>query len=230
MAVDWPSVYLYLSPAPPRPLFVCRSVVLSVCPIVPAQHRRNRSAIFSLYIPNLVRWCIIMRRCIMQKEGKKVHYLRCQGHSEGVWMNGNLWCAKNFHTKIKIWLFLRYSHKTSGPFANTLDLIVQHHKPVFCLKIRVLRSRLRSQRRFRMSVNVCLNDVFWTTECFVTTLGMLVQHNEPECHAEKIVHCLQCQGYSEGLYNQNMTLSTISSIVLNCWSVYNQTWFDSKAS
>ena len=34
---------------------------------------------------------------------------------------------------------------------------------------------------------------------------MFMQHHEPECHAEKLVHCLQCQGYSEGLYNQNIT-------------------------
>ena len=29
------------------------------------------------------------------------------------------------------------------------------------------------------------DDIFWTTEHFVTKLGMVVQHREPECHAEK---------------------------------------------
>ena len=33
-----------------------------------------------------------------------------------------------------------------------------------------------------------------------------MQHHEPECHAEKMVLCLQCQGHSEGLYNQNMII------------------------
>ena len=32
----------------------------------------------------------------------------------------------------------------------------------------------------------------------------------------KLVHCLQCQGHSEGLYNQNMTISTLSSKLLVC--------------
>ena len=35
------------------------------------------------------------------------------------------------------------------------------------------------------SVNVCLDDIFWTAEHFVTKLGMVMQHDEPECHVEK---------------------------------------------
>ena len=34
------------------------------------------------------------------------------------------------------------------------------------------------------------------------------------CNAEKLVHHLQCQGNSEGLCNQNMTIFTISSKLL----------------
>ena len=51
---------------------------------------------------------------------------------------------------------------------------------------------------------------------------------------KNMVHYLQCQGHSEGLYNQNMTISVVSSklllCLLNCWSVCNQTWFVSTAS
>ena len=43
---------------------------------------------------------------------------------------------------------------------------------------------------------------------------MVVYYHEAECLAEKLVHCLQYQGYSEGVYNQNMTMSTISSKLL----------------
>ena len=32
-------------------------------------------------------------------------------------------------------------------------------------------------------------------------LGMVVCYHEAECHAEKLVHHLQCQGHSEGLHN-----------------------------
>ena len=43
---------------------------------------------------------------------------------------------------------------------------------------------------------------------------MVMQHHKLECHAEKLVHCVQCQGHSEGLYNQNMTIFTIYSKLL----------------
>ena len=38
-----------------------------------------------------------------------------------------------------------------------------------------------------------------------------MQHHKPECHAEKLVHCVQFQGHREGLYNQNMTISVVAS-------------------
>ena len=57
--------------------------------------------------------------------------------------------------------------------------------------------RSSSQWRFKMSVNVC-PDIFWTTEHFVTNPGMVMQHHKPECHAEKLVHCVQCQDHSKG--------------------------------
>ena len=41
-----------------------------------------------------------------------------------------------------------------------------------------------------------------------------MQHHEPECHAEKIVCYVHCQGHCEGWYDQNMTLSIIRSKLL----------------
>ena len=49
---------------------------------------------------------------------------------------------------------------------------------------------------------------------FFTKPGRVMQHPKPECHAEKLVHCVQCQGHSEGLYNQNVTISVVSSELL----------------
>ena len=46
---------------------------------------------------------------------KLVHYLQCQGHSEGL-------CNQNM-TNFYCILY------TAGPFATRLDLIVQHYKP-----------------------------------------------------------------------------------------------------
>ena len=40
---------------------------------------------------------------------------------------------------------------------------------------------------FKMSVNVCRDDIFRITEHFVTKFGMAKKHHEPEYHAEKFV-------------------------------------------
>ena len=47
---------------------------------------------------------------------------------------------------------------------------------------------------------------------FVTKLGIVVHHHEPECHVRKMGFYLQGQGHSVGLYNQNMMVPTISFI------------------
>ena len=43
---------------------------------------------------------------------------------------------------------------------------------------------------------------------------MVAYYPEAECHAEKVVHYLQCQGHSEDLYDQNVTIFAISSKLL----------------
>ena len=89
----------------------------------------------------------------------------------------------------------------------------------------VLHSKSKSQQRFKMSVNVCPDDIFSmcpivstqyllnrSTIFFLTKLGMVMMYYyEVVCLAKKLVRYLQCQGYSEGLYNQNMTIFTLSS-------------------
>ena len=45
---------------------------------------------------------------------------------------------------------------------------------------------------------------------------MVVYYYEAMCHAETLVHYLQCQGHSEGLYNQHVTIFTIFSKLLVC--------------
>ena len=42
-----------------------------------------------------------------------------------------------------------------------------HATPLSCVKMGLLRSRSRSQRRFKILVNVCPDDIFWTTEHIV---------------------------------------------------------------
>ena len=41
---------------------------------------------------------------------------------------------------------------------------------------------------------------------FFTKSGTVVYYHQAMCHAKKLVHHLQCQGHSEHLHNQNMTI------------------------
>ena len=71
-------------------------------------------------------------------------------------------------------------------------------------------------------VQVCLDNISWTAQLYLTKFGMVVYY-EVKCHAQKLVHYLQFQGNSEGFYNQNM-------IIFKGWSVCNQSWFHSATS
>ena len=55
----------------------------------------------------------------------------------------------------------------------------------------------------------CLDCTFCTAQPFVTKLGIMVYHHEPECLAERWVRCLQGQGHKEDSFDQNVTVSTI---------------------
>ena len=77
-------------------------------------------------------------------------------------------------------------------------------------KIGLLCSRSRSQQKIRMSMNLCPDNIFSTAEHFLIEFGMRRHHYELECHAEKLLCYLHCQSHSEGSYDQNITVSTLS--------------------
>ena len=53
-------------------------------------------------------------------------------------------------------------------------------------KTGLLRSRLTSNRRLKLSVIICPDDIFWAAKHFVTKRGMVTQQqNEPECHVKQ---------------------------------------------
>ena len=52
----------------------------------------------------------------------------------------------------------------------------------------------RSQWRFKMLVDVCPDDIFWTIS-LLSNLAWLCSIIS-QCHTEKLVHCLQCHGHT----------------------------------
>ena len=104
------------------------------------------------------------------------------------------------------------------PFASKIGLMAHHYKLSSLSKdwIALLWSRSRSQERLRISVIVQLDDISSTAEPSVTKLGLV--HHGPECHARRLVCCLQVQGHSEGSNNQ---VWLFLPYLLNCLSFCN---------
>ena len=110
----------------------------------------------NILFPNLVLWCIIMSLSVMQKDWFAIFKVKFTATvQELIWSKyDNFYCI--------FW--------TADPFATKLGIIVHYHKPMFCGEIGLLCSRSRSKQNFKMSVNVCSDDIFWIAEPFVPNL------------------------------------------------------------
>ena len=165
---------------------------------------------------------------------KLVHCVQCRGHNEGLYnqnmsisvvsskllvdLQPNLvWLIKS-----RLICYLQgQGHWQSSCNQNMTISIVSFELLILLLpnlvlqyiiisqgvygEIGLLCSRSRSQQNFKMSMNVCPDDIFWIAEPFTAKLGMVMHHYEPDCLPKRLVCYLQGQGHSEGSYNQNMT-------------------------
>ena len=111
---------------------------------------------------------------------------------------------------IKIWLFLLYFLNCRLLGYQTWSDVASSEAQVSCEKLVLLHTRSRSQRRVIMSMFVQMI-FFLTTKHFVSKLGIVMHHHESECHAKRLVCCFQGQGHRKGSYDQNITISTVSS-------------------
>ena len=71
---------------------------------------------------------------------------------------------------------------------------------MFFAEAGLLDTRSRSQQNFKMSMNVCPDDIFQIAEPFTTKLGMVMHHYKPDCFSKRMVCCLQDQVHSLGTY------------------------------
>ena len=173
--------------------------------------RRISSEPQNILMPNLVWLCSIISQSIMQKNWFIVFNVKVTARAY----------------IIKIWLFLFYLLNYCSVCNQTWFDSTALEAGVSCGKMGLLRSRSRPQRRFKMLVNVCSDDIFWTTKRFVTKPGMDVQHHKPEWLAEKLVHCVNVKVTARA-YIIKIWLFLL--YLLNSWSVCNQTWFDTTES
>ena len=100
--------------------------------------------------PNLVLWCIIMSRSVMQEDWFAIFKVKVTARAH----------------LIKIWQFLIYPLNCwSSCYQTWIDHTLSQPR-VSYEEIGLLCSWSRSQQNFKMSVNVCPDDIFWTDESF----------------------------------------------------------------
>ena len=126
---------------------------------------------------------------------------------------------------IRIWLFLLYLLNCWLLCNQTWFDSTALWVGVSCRKMGWLRSRSRSKQRFRMSVDVCLDDILWITEHFVTKFGSDAASWARVMGTFCCCCYLQRQDHSKGSYDQIMTLSTILSELLIPWQPNLVWWY-----
>ena len=97
---------------------------------------------------------------------------------------------------------------TADPFATKLGFIIHYHKPE-CLTewnwIVVFKSR--PQQNVRMSVNVCLDNIFWIVVPFITKLGIVMHDYSQICFQKDWFAWLQA---AKPLCNQTWYVDALS--------------------
>ena len=134
----------------------------------------------NILLPNLVWLCSIISQNVLQKNWFTVFNVKVTARAY----------------IIKILLFLLYLLNCWSVCNQTWFDSTLSEGRVFYGEIGLLCSRSRSQQTFKMSVNVCPNDIFWIAEPFTTKLGMVMHHYEPDCLSKRLVCCLQNQVYN----------------------------------
>ena len=152
------------TPSPP-PLF------LKIISPPPPYKYRGRGVILELLGPSVVLSVCPIVSCWYLLNRSTIFY---QNWCAGVLSRGDVSCWKICPLSSvsrsqwefvysKLWLFLLY------------------WITVFKIKVTV---------KVQNVVNVCADDILWTTEHFVTKPGKLMQHRKPGWRAEKLVHCV----------------------------------------
>ena len=134
----------------------------------------------NLLLPNLIWWCIIMSQILFQKDWFAVIKVK-------VTVKNNI---------IKTWLF---------NILSELLILLQVNLVWWHIIIRwivlwkywtaLVWFRSRSQKRFRIPVNIHLNDFSSAAGPSVTKLGMVMQHHGPKYQARILVSCLQVRAH-----------------------------------
>ena len=134
-----------------------------------------------LLLPNLVWWCIIMSQIALQKDWFAVFKIKVtmKDHVIKIWLSSS-------ELLILLRLNLVWWHIIKSWIVLWKDWTV------------LLWSR--SQKRFKIPVNVHLDNTSSAAEPSVAILGMVIHYHGPKCHARRLVCYLPVQGHSGGSF------------------------------
>ena len=134
-----------------------------------------------------------------------------QQHCQWIWPSTCPLTVGVFYFCVKLFPFFSF-HLFSHPPTPTT------HPPFFSfILLTSIGITVRPSVSSCPCVWFCPDRISWTTQSLITKLGMVMYYYEAECLAKKMFHYSHCQGHSEGFYyNQNMTISTISSKLMTC--------------
>ena len=110
---------------------------------------------------------------------------------------------------------------TNLAIPTSLDCGVSSRDRVSCKKTGLLSWRLRSLWGL-ISKCDCFCYLFWTADCFATSINVMVHHHMPECPMRRVDCCLQGQGHSKGEKCQWTSVWMVCSEPLNlsCCSLW----------
>ena len=132
-------------------------------------------------LPKLVLWFIIMSQIVFQKDWFAAFKVK-------VTAKDNI---------IENWLFAVLSELLILLQQNLVcQYIIIRWIVLWKDWIALLWSWSKSQKRFKVPVNVHLDNISSAAEPSVTKLGIVMQHYGPKCLARRLVCCLQVKGHS----------------------------------
>ena len=167
----------------------------------------HRTFCYQIWCGDAASWARVMRTFCCSC------YLHGQGHSKGSYdLDMTLLCYLNcWFLGNQTWSDdpsseARVSYEKKMDYSIHVKVTAKDYKikkwlitfELLILWIALLLSRSKSQERFKIPVDVHLDNISSTAEPFVTKLGMVMHHHGPECHTGRLVCCLQVQSHSGG--------------------------------
>ena len=184
----------------PNVVLWCSIISQSVMPkfllllLLPFRSRSQRGLIWSKYDSfHYIFWTV---DSLATKLGLMIHHHKQECSMKKIWITAFSVKVTVKGQKINVlsrWYFLKHQMFCFQTWYCDALLWVG----VSCKKIDLLFLRSRSMQELIWSKYDNFYCVFWSTDPFITKLGLIVHYYKPECLMEKLDCCVQGQGHSK---------------------------------